>query len=392
MVHVSIRRFIVITVAVLVASVTFPTYTSRGTPPDDDATDQYYTDPTSDAKAIATIHGISLEQLEHAERVVGEATNLQNLLTSNFSESFGGLFFEYNPVRITVNWRNESGISPPDEVLENPNVTLQYVGFTEMDLQRTQARLTEVAIDNGLKLDTWTDIREGLVKADIERESHGSLERIVETHDAGDLRWDLVEISEVDELAVDAANIYAGLPTTGCTSGFVVRSTTTGARRGTVAGHCGNTQTFNGVSSVYLGEWYSGSRDFQVHSFASSHALLAAIKLESGTRSITSSASISNTIIGLTVCKMGNITGYTCGAVSSRNHQPSYVPSASPTFVKVDRLPGVGTPIVQKGDSGGPWFVNSTAYGWTSGLGNDGAYGIYMSLSYLPSPWVVAHA
>lgn len=347
----------------------------------------------TDAEAIAAVHGLSSGELSRAENVLENARALQESLSERYPGAFGGLYFDYNPTQRTVNWVAGSAVVPPPEVLSHPNVRLRSVSFGESDLMAAQGKVSNLLREEGVAFDSWIDVRKGVVAVDVTEDNYQRVLLLVEKRKASDNSWGAVHVSKTEALSVEGANIFAGLTTSSCTSGFVVRNTSTNVRRGTVAGHCGNSQVFNGVSSTFAGEWYSGSRDVQFHSFASNHSLIARIDLGSGaTRNVTASTSISGTVIGTTVCKMGKVTGYTCGAVASKSHLPSYVPSGSATFVKVNRFSGVTSPIVQVGDSGGPWFNNSTAYGWTSGVGNGGAYGIYMSLSYLPSPWVVAHA
>ena len=87
--------------------------------------------------------------------------------------------------------------------------------------------------------------------------------------------------------------------------------------------------------------------------------------------------------IGGYVCKYGKTTHYTCGYISDKDYQPSYVPNASATFIRVDNTAGYDD-LSSGGDSGGPWFLVYDAYGVHSGSpGADKNDAIYMAVNYI---------
>lgn len=180
------------------------------------------------------------------------------------------------------------------------------------------------------------------------------------------------------------ANIFGGLPLDSgsikpyCTMGFSVKNSS-GTKFITTAGHCENTMTHLGVSLSRAGRVYAGSYDLQ---WLNPSGFIPVNLVKTGattTRTITGSKSRSNQSIGEVVCKYGAKTAYSCAQIVQKDFQPSYVPSASATFIRVESN---YSPIASDGDSGGPWFNGNTAYGIHSG--SDHNYNaIYMPIDFL---------
>lgn len=79
------------------------------------------------------------------------------------------------------------------------------------------------------------------------------------------------------------------------------------------------------------------------------------------------------------VCKYGMTTGYECGNIIDKSYR-STIPGHtwSATFIRVHHD---GIDLSEPGDSGGPWFLGSTAYGIMKGQIGDDA--IYMAINYI---------
>jgi hypothetical protein len=198
-----------------------------------------------------------------------------------------------------------------------------------------------------------------------------------------------VKIEVVSEVSKPAISIYGGLHLVpDCTSGFTVRNNTTGTRGIAWAGHCPNA-SYSGVTlstqSVALG----GSSDLK-WATASGHSYPNVIYDSlppTYTRSITSTKSRSATGVGDFVCHYGRTSGYGCGQVKSKTFTPNWVPNATATYVEVQDDTSPYISLGEGGDSGGPWFYNSAAWGIHSGGAGPNSHGknngIYTSVSYI---------
>ena len=177
-----------------------------------------------------------------------------------------------------------------------------------------------------------------------------------------------------------------------CTTGFTV---TDGTRLGVVtAAHCPDALSYAepGTGTVpldFVGQWGWGYQDVQVHAtalaldpgfFADTAKTLA--------RSVTGARARAETLAGDVVCHRGERTGYSCAEVVLTDFAPAgdlCGGACLPTWVAVQG------PGCRGGDSGGPVFLGSTAYGIVKGgsYRADGRCGFYyyMSVDYLPAGW-----
>ena len=338
-----------------------------------------------DETAISEDLGVPVANVRATQALLDKNQALQEELSTNYPDQFGGMYVDYAQAQITIPWVGDR--SALDALPLGDGVVATDTVYSEATLIATQEAMNASLNSAGVLADTWTDIRSGNVVVEVKGADVAFTNSLTLGLSGEDVAPQVVEVREVEQLAQEARSIYAGISTTTCTSGFSVRRTTDGARKGTVAGHCGNTQTFGGATSTFFTSWYSGSRDLQLHSFSSAHVVTAQLYDGSGLRWVTATESRAATTVGEAVCKYGKTTGYDCASVSSKTHRPAYVPSATSTYIRVDR---VGSdPFIGGGDSGGPWFHVGKAYGWTSGQATNGSYAIYMSVSYTPSPWVL---
>lgn len=187
-----------------------------------------------------------------------------------------------------------------------------------------------------------------------------------------------------------------------CTTGFAVKHMTTGATGVVTAGHCQGPQyymnwyppddpNFVGFPLAFQEELWDASHDMQWHT-APGHSPLGeifGISWYSGT-AITSRKSRATTDIGQEVCHRGTNTGFSCGVVAMTTFVPSGANTCGPyvcsnTWVKVE-----GPKLAcAAGDSGGPVFKFSIAYGivssaaYTGNLPGQCGNITYMSVDYL---------
>jgi len=184
-----------------------------------------------------------------------------------------------------------------------------------------------------------------------------------------------------------------------CTSGFVV---TDGSRNAlSTAAHCPDQLSYidpDGavVPMTMIGAWGAWYQDVQIHTVADGAAaplapLFYADKGKTALRPVTSWRNRNSTRAGDLVCHRGEKTGYSCAEVA----YPDYAPPGDlcagpcePTWVAVKG------PDCKGGDSGGPVFAGTIAFGLVKGdsASKDGVTALYyyMSIDQLPPGWTVA--
>jgi hypothetical protein len=177
-----------------------------------------------------------------------------------------------------------------------------------------------------------------------------------------------------------------------CTTGFVV---TDASQTGIVtAAHCPDTLTYyepggGAVELGFVGQWGARYQDVQVHvSERAQQPLFYADARKQVARKLTGSRSRTSTRAGDSVCKRGETTGYSCSEVELVDFAPPGDLCGGPCDPVWVTVTG---PSCRAGDSGGPVFVGTTAFGIAKG-GNYGRGGrcnfyYYMSTDYLPDGW-----
>jgi streptogrisin C len=177
-----------------------------------------------------------------------------------------------------------------------------------------------------------------------------------------------------------------------CTSGFVV---TDGSRTGiATAAHCPDELTYEDVDGTeiplaFAGQWGLGYHDVQINlSKEAKEPLFYANRGAGSLRRLSSWRNVASTRAGDFVCHYGESSGYSCAEVELTDYAP---PGAlcggpcSPTWVTV-KGPGC-----IPGDSGGPVFSGSIAFGIAKGVNRARSgrcnFYYYMSTDLLPPPW-----
>ena len=181
-----------------------------------------------------------------------------------------------------------------------------------------------------------------------------------------------------------------------CTTGFVV---TDQARTGIVtAAHCPDSLSYRAPDGAdipleFVGQWGARYQDVQVHvTSAAQQPLFHADKERGAVRRLTSWRNRTSTRAGDAVCHRGETTGYSCSQVELTDFAPPgdlCGGPCDPTWVTV------AGPTCRGGDSGGPVFSGTLAFGIVKG-GNYSRSGrcnfyYYMSTDYLPEGWSLLH-
>lgn len=240
-----------------------------------------------------------------------------------------------------------STMSPAVQVIE-------HVGWTEDEISRVgedihyaaqKAAQGEVATDTDVVAGTITVFvaggTEDKVSAAIE-----SLE--TSSRSVSDPFVISIETDPTLELGDDA--LYGGGSLSTCTAGFSVSKS--GYPNGIItADHCPNSQSFGSTALSYRGG--SSTRDVQWHSSST----YAAPEIHWGYNGVYQVSGKANPVVGQTLCREGKTSGFDCDTTYKANQcRGSYC-----GMMTMSNREAAG------GDSGGPWFAGSTAYGVHSG-------------------------
>jgi hypothetical protein len=181
-----------------------------------------------------------------------------------------------------------------------------------------------------------------------------------------------------------------------CTTGFVV---TDGKRTGiATAAHCPDSLRYFDpdkaeVPLSFVGQWGWSFRDVQIHESArAERPIFYAGADGQAARRLASWRNRASTRAGDTVCHRGETSGYSCSEVELTDYAPPGDLCGGPCAPVWVTVSG---PSCKGGDSGGPVFMGSTAFGILKGAsyarsGRCDFY-YYMSTDFLPEGWALLH-
>lgn len=216
-----------------------------------------YKDPLLyDAQIYASNNNVSTEEALRRFQLQDIAGKLDAELSMNETETFAGLWIEHKPkFKIVVQFtRNgEETIKPyMKQHAELANIVeVRTANVSLANLRRDQADASSSVSVSGIPTNSDINVYNNtvelyVVKADRSRFDNALQRREIQLPDK-------VRAITVEALAENTADIYGGLSLDGCTSGFSVEKgqvpfITKGI---TTAGHCGNTQSYNGNSLIF---------------------------------------------------------------------------------------------------------------------------------------------
>ncbi len=364
-------------------------------------TEEESSEPLSDEEAlnediafIARQRGVSVAAVEKEFELAEEGGELQQELSAEYSDEFGGLFISEETGELTVAWKGDVKDLPSE--LRSDDITVVPAAFSEEELNQA----VELAAEQLRQVDAeiWTDVTENQVVVEVDS-SDISTAKAALTPKAKDARSSAkvqnvpvspIVIRESESLSTVEKAIVAGKATRTCTAGFTVVKPSTGVRYLTTAGHCNDSQTFDGTSTTFVKDWESGNVDFQLHKPSSGNSASPKFLANGSTRTVTGQKTYSSVVVGSSVCKQGKKTGYTCGKITSKKATGVDNNTGGKSFIKVNRNIDDSGKISDKGDSGGPWFMGNTAYGWHHSGVSNGSFSKFMSVSFLPSGYSLA--
>ena len=189
--------------------------------------------------------------------IIGE---LNAKLVKEESDTFARLWIQHKPnyrviVRFTENGKatiqqyiNNSPLTGIIEV-RNANANLNY-------LEEIQSHATQIC--NVLNISHYSSIN--IVENQVELYVIDPSDLYEEIKDANIVLPENVNIIKVNELPQEIDHIYGGLELYDCTSGFSVINNS-GIKGITTAGHCDDTQYYNGVELPFMAGTEGGDND-----------------------------------------------------------------------------------------------------------------------------------
>ncbi len=336
-----------------------------------------------DAQSYARSQNVSLKEATWRLKLQPVIGQLNAALANAERGTFAGLWIEHSPYRIVARFTEPAAMERVAGYLQGTGlerfVDLEQAPLSLAQLQSSQASVHRLARELDTQVESEINLQANWVQ--VYTLDPAALSARMNQFDRGLPAG--VMVFPVERLSSPEVNIYGGLAISTCTTGFSVQNGS-GTRGVSTAAHCSNTQSYSGTSLPYQSGDITGNQDVQWHT-APGFTVTNQFNDGSSARSCTGTLSRSSQNVGDYVCKYGKTSGYTCGAISSTTYAPSYVTSASATFIRVDNNQGYAD-LSSPGDSGGPWFLANTAYGTHSGEpGADAGDSIYMAINYIPS-------
>ena len=322
-------------------------------------------DPNEDVATYMALSGedraSAIQQLAELEGLV----NLESTLTSNFPDSFAGIWIEHSPYAIKVAAKDHSrdlSSAIASTKFSRP-VQLIEVKRSLAELVAAASALRALSEDVSTNVDVYTNTVE------VKSQDAAAFRALIPVADVG---RDWVKIYEVESIGGPTVNLYGGLGGSehgwsGCPSGFTVRQAGSATDGFITAGHCGNTLSYLGTNLPYVIEWLQTDSDSQWHRAPGFTVQPAFIYTQSQLwRYVDAVKSRTGTLLGQSVCKYGPASFQTCGWVESKTIAPFWVPNASNTFIRAKKS-NCEVHMVSDNDSGGPVFWGGGAYGIVSG-------------------------
>ena len=182
-----------------------------------------------------------------------------------------------------------------------------------------------------------------------------------------------------------------------CTTGFVVTEGTRDAIA--TAAHCPDDLIYrdaegDAIPLPFAEQFGVGYQDVQINLSPGAEPPLFYSDRKAGSlRKLSSWRNLASTRAGDFVCHWGESSGYSCAEVQLTDYAPPGTLCGGPCEPTWVTVPGPGC---MPGDSGGPVFSGTTAFGIAKGINRtqSGAcnFYYYMSTDYLPPPWRLSTA
>ncbi|MFD1788332.1 hypothetical protein ACFSC3_12195 [Sphingomonas floccifaciens] len=360
-----------------------------------------------DAAAVAERLDLTpVEALRHL-RLQAASVAETDAIADRYADRLAGIAIEHRPdFRIIVRLTGTDPVPDRSVDLGGKRVAIVFqtgAATTRTGLVQAIASYQSTIRDSllappGLGVDMRTGELVAVVsRRDIEREGADALRARLAA-----LTRVPVRLRVVDQPVLDLGSIAGGTRMTGtrpgdahrylCTAGFAV---TDGVRSAlATAAHCPDTLTVRdpagqNVDLPFVGQWGWGNQDVQIN--LTPGTLTPEFFVDTArtiSRPVTGARGRAGLRAGDVVCHRGERTGYSCSVIELTDFAPAgdlCGGACLPTWTTV------AGPSCKGGDSGGPVFLGTTAYGLLKGgsYRADGscAFWFFMSTDYLPAPW-----
>jgi streptogrisin C len=359
-----------------------------------------------DAAEYARRYGVTSDEAVHRLRAQQDSVTTVERLGAIYAARLAGIAIEHRPAYRVVFLL--TGTEPvPDQLIYAGGMNLPIhfqTGATATEKQivaAIAAHQGEIRAELPFAVGMGADARSGrlallVTPADAKRYEPAQLQAEVEALAGVPARIEVIERREDNAALYGGSRVTGLLAATGkraaCTTGFVV---TDGTRTGVLsAAHCPDQLSYHDLDGADLpldlvGKWGTAYQDVQVSTAAQAlMPLFRANPRGSDIRPLTGARSRAATRVGDFVCHSGIKSGYSCAEIEFTDYAPHPDVCGAlcdPAWVTV------AGPSCGKGDSGGPVFSGTVAFGITKGVsrssdGNCGFY-FYMSTDYLPTGW-----
>lgn len=365
-------------------------------------------DLLENAQSYAADYGVPVEEALRRLQVQGALAETLAAIETATRDRFAGAWLEHTPAFRLVVRLTGSDKELPNEarsLVAQSAVPIEWISGAQAPLSQLVDKLAMAPASLRTRYSQLAgvdiDVKSGEVVLFIEQQDGAKAAQdataVTIQREAQELLGLPVRVEVVDAPAGDG-HTRGGAHLTSCTSGFVVRHPATGTTGYITAGHCGNTQTYfeyGGVSyaSTFISEIRDADQDVQWHT--TSHPEYPHFYADSTTsyRLLQAQLNRSGQVIGGFVCHRGKTTGYSCGTIASKTFQPTWANACfGVTCASVwIRVQGANLKCYP-GDSGGPWFLNNTAYGIYKGQSSSGPavgncnWAVYSAADYFGIP------
>jgi hypothetical protein len=359
-----------------------------------------------DARHYAARYQVTTDEALRRLRAQQASVAATDRIAREFAERLAGISIDHRPeYRIIVLLTGSEPVRPRMIAVAGTQVAVQF---------RTGARATHAQAVNALRkhlIDfrrtlptargSGYDQRTGEVvllvpSADVQRLGADVIRRRAEEVSGVPVRIVVNELLESNMAVVGGGRVSGPNPETGraniCTTGFVV---TDGSRSAiATAAHCPDALTYrdeaNGDTPLpFVGQWGLAYHDVQINSAPSNlQPLFYSNRAAGSLRTLTSWRNRASTRAGDFVCHWGESSGYSCGEVQLTDYAPPGALCGGPCGPYWVTVSGPGC---AGGDSGGPVFSGTVAFGLAKGVNRSRAgqcnFYYYMSTDLLPPPW-----
>jgi streptogrisin C len=363
-----------------------------------------------DAREYAAQNGVALDEAMRRLRAQEESVAATDRIRDTYTDRLAGIAIEHQPdYRIVVLLTGDDPVAPQSIIAGGMRVPIVFrtgaaaTGTAIIAAMRAhQAKIRSLLPSAGMGLDPRTGELVVIAKDDdiAEMGTLAEVDAALEGLTGVPVRVQPTYRKQVDLGIEGGSRVVGAFESSGrryaCTTGFVV---TDGARTGIVtAAHCPDTLTYfdpdGGTTELdFIGEWGARYQDVQINvSPAAQKPLFYAASDKRSVRTLTSWRNRSSTRAGDAVCHRGETTGYSCSQVELTDYAPPRDLCGGPCEPLWVTVKG---PACRSGDSGGPIFNATIAFGIVKGgsYERDGtcSFYYYMSTDYLPAGWSLLH-